>query len=225
MEVTNGEDTMKKGVFLKAAVLAIVLFAISLYVGYSIESDSYSKTEAKLGELQEGVENSLLFSMFVQTHNDTEAVCAVLKSQLDETAQQTYNLYGELEESKSTSIFKGYESLRKKYFLANMRFYLMLREYKQACGDASLQPILFFYTAYNACPSCVAQGKVLDTVRYECKNARVYAFPLDAEELSIMKSFKAYYGISSAPSLVVGDKKYETLLGKGEIKELIGCAS
>lgn len=213
---------VKRNILAKAAILTAILFAISIYVGYNIESGSYSQTEARISELEEGMENSLLFSMFLRTHNQS-SICPVLREQLDETAQRTYNLYGELEESGSTSVFRGYEQLRTKYFLANMRFYLMLREYSQACNDYSMKPILFFYSAYNECPSCVAQGHVLDSVRAECPNARVYAFPADVEEIAMIRTFKSYYGITQTPSLVINDRKYDSLLSKEEIEQLIQC--
>jgi glutaredoxin len=213
---------MKNGVFVKAAVAAIIIFAIALLFGYYVESQSYAYTEKQIAELNEGMESALLFSLFVQTHNQSESMCVVLKDQLDDAAQNTYNIYGALEESKSTSIFNQYDILRKKYFLANMRFYLMLRSYVQECDD-NLEPILFFYSTYNSCPECVAQGKVLDEVRAECSNVRVYAFPADTEDISMIKSFKAYYGIVGVPTIVINDEKHEGLANKAEIKELVGC--
>jgi glutaredoxin len=214
---------VSRNILAKAAIITILLFAVSIFVGYQIESNSYANTEARLSEMEQGMENSILFTMFLQTHHDA-SVCNVLHDQLDETAQHAYNLYGEMEESGSTSIFfPGYGDLREKYFLANMRFYLMLREYSQACNDTSVTPILFFYSAYNDCPACVAQGRVLDQVRADCPNVRVYAFPADVEEISMIKTFKSYYRITSTPVLVIDDQKYGTLLTKEQIKSRIGC--
>lgn len=214
---------VKNGVFAKAGLAVIIIFSAAILFGYYIESQSYAYTEKQISGLEEGVESALLFSLFVQTHNKSESMCIVLKNQLDETAQNTYNIYGALEESKSTSIFNKYDVLRKKYFLANMRFYLMLKSYVQNCDDNNLHPVLFFYSTYNACPECVAQGKVLDEVRAECTNVKVYAFPADTEEISMIKSFKSYYGISSVPALVINDQKYDYLMNKAEIKSLVGC--
>ncbi|MEW5996140.1 MAG: thioredoxin family protein [Candidatus Micrarchaeota archaeon] len=215
---------VSRNILAKAAIITILLFAISIFVGYQIESNSYAATEARLSDMEQDMENTLLFTLFLQTHNDS-SVCTVLNEQLNETAQHAYNLYGELEESRSTSVFfGGYNELREKYFLANMRFYLMLREYSQACNDTSVKPILFFYSAYNDCPACVAQGRVLDQVRAECPNARVYAFPADVEEISMIKTFKSYYRITSTPVLVIDDQKYGTLLTKDQIESRIGCA-
>lgn len=213
---------VKKDVIGKAALLTALLFLASMYAGYHIESGKYAEAEARIAEMEAGIENSILFSMFLRTHSDS-SVCGALKSQLDETAQHTYDLYGELEQSGSTSVFRNYDQLRKKYFLANMRFYLMLREYQQSCNDTELEPILFFYSAYNDCPQCVAQGRVLDSVRYECPGVRVYAFPADAEGIGMIGIFKSYYGIEETPSMVIRDRTYSGLAGKDEIKSLAGC--
>ncbi|MDD5096817.1 MAG: hypothetical protein PHY95_04880 [Candidatus ainarchaeum sp.] len=213
---------VSRNILAKAAIITAILFAVSIFVGYQIESSSYANTEARISELEQGMENSLLFTMFLQTHHDA-SVCTVLRDQLDETAQHTYNLYGELEQSRSTSVFRGYEDLREKYFLANMRFYLMLREYSQACNDTSVTPILFFYSAYNDCPACVAQGRVLDEVRAECPNVRVYAFPADVEEISMIKTFKSYYRITTTPALVINDEKHGSLMTNEQIEALAGC--
>lgn len=212
-----------KDIFLKAAVVSIALFALALFVGYAIESDNYSRTEARVSQLESGLETSLLFLMFMQTHNKSDAMCNVLESQLEDSAQRTYILYGTLEQGQATDIFVSYDALRDKYFLANMQFYLMLREYMQTCGNTNLKPILFFYTAYNDCPACVAQGQVLDGVRAECANARVYAFPADAQNISMIKYFTQYYQVGNTPALVINDQRYDDLLSKDKIEALINC--
>lgn len=213
---------MKNQILLKAALVTIALFAASLYVGYSIESQSYTSTESKLNEFHEELESALLFSLFIQTHNQSESTCAVLRDQLDGSGQNALELYEELETNKGT-VFTKYDQLRGRYFLANMRFYLMLREYTQVCSDHELEPILFFYKTYGDCPSCYAQGRVLDTVRAECENARVFAFPADSEDLAMIRAFKTYYSINGTPSLVIRDATYDGMVETGRIKALIGC--
>lgn len=214
---------MKRDIFLKAAVVSIALFALALFVGYTIESDNYSRTEVRINQLDSGLESSLLFLMFMDTHNQSGAMCNVLKSQLDDSAQRTYDLYGTLEQGQATDIFISYDELRNKYFLANMQFYLMLREYMQTCGNTNLKPMLFFYSAYNSCPACVAQGQVLDAVRADCSNARVYAFPADAQNITMIKYFTQYYQVNQTPALVINDQPYSTLLSKDKIEALINC--
>lgn len=213
---------MKAGVFAKAVVVIAALFALTLLFGYAIESEKYAQTEARINALSDDLENALLFSLFIQTHNSSASMCGVLKTELEGSAQRTYNLYGELANSQG-NVFRQYEELKTKYFLANMRFYLMLREYRQECGDGNLEPILFFYSATADCPACSAQGNVLDEVRQECASAHVYAFPADAESVPMIKAFKEYYGISQVPSLVIRDRTHAGLMNKSAIEATIGC--
>jgi hypothetical protein len=215
---------MDRNIFLKAAVVTLALFIISMFVGYTIESDNYANTENQLNQLNSNLESSLLFLMFMQTHNQTASMCNVLQSQLDDSAQAAYSLSNTLEQGQATDVFVSYSDLTTRYFLANMQFYLMLREYMQTCGNTNLAPVLFFYSAYNSCPSCVAQGQVLDQVRADCSNARVYAFPADAQNVSMIKYFTQYYNVTQTPALVINDQLYNTLLGKDAIESMINCS-
>lgn len=215
---------VKQTIFAKAAIGLVVLFAVSLYAGYTIESDNYSKTEGRINEFQSELENAMLFSLFIQTHNQSDSMCAVLKDQIAESNLQTRDVYMALEASKG-GVFTQYETLRREYFLANMRFYLLASQYKQECNDSSLEPVLFFYTTNNDCPVCAAQGKVLDTAVAECPNIRVYALPADVEQLSMIKAFTAYYAINATPSIVIKDVTYDKPMSKDEIERMAGCAS
>jgi hypothetical protein len=214
-----------KNIFLKAIVVVIALFAIALFVGYTLESDNYASTENSINQLNSNLESSLLFLMFMQTHNQTASMCNVLQSQLDDSAQAAYSLSNTLAQAQATDVFVSYDDLTTRYFLANMQFYLMLREDMQTCGNATFSPVLFFYSAYNSCPSCVAQGQVLDQVRAECSNARVFAFPADAQNISMIKYFTQYYNVTQTPALVINDELHNELLSKAKIEALINCTN
>ena len=213
---------MKKSIYLKAALATLALFVISISVGYYVEAQNYSALETKLADIEDSTQTAMLVNLFMQTHNSS-SMCPALETELSEVEKETYAVYTQLEQNKGTNLLTNYDSLRKRYFLMNMRFYLTLRAYKQSCADSNLQPILFFYNSQNDCPECVAQGKVLDSLRYSCSNYRVYAFPNDVEEIRMIKTFKAYYQISSAPSLVVNDKTIAGLQSEPQITALAPC--
>ena len=213
---------VKQTVFAKAAIALVVLFALSIYAGYAIESENYSKTEGRINEFQNELENAMLFSLFIQTYDHSDSMCTVFKDQIAESTLQTRDVYIALEASRG-GVFTQYETLRREYFLANMRFYLLASQYKRECNDSDLEPILFFYTSNSDCPVCAAQGKVLDSVVAECPNIRVYALPADVEQVSMIKAFKAYYGVNVTPSIVIKDVTYSKPMAKDEIEQKIGC--
>jgi len=213
---------VKKGLYLKAALAALALFIISVSVGYYVEAQNYSALETKLADIEDSTQTALLVNLFMQTHNSS-SMCGALETELSDVERETYAVYTQLEQNKGMNILTNYDSLRKKYFLMNMRFYLTLRAYKQSCADSNLQPILFFYNAQNDCPECVAQGKVLDSLRQRCSNYRVYAFPNDVEQISMIKTFKAYYHVSSAPSLVVNDQTITGIQSEQQVMARATC--
>jgi len=212
---------VKKELYLKAALATLALFILSVSVGYYVEAQNYSSLEAKLADIEDSTQTALLVNLFMQTHN-LSSMCNALETELSEVEKETYAVYTQLEQNKGSNILTNYDSLRKKYFLMNMQFYLTLRAYKQSCNDSVLQPILFFYNSQNDCPECVAQGKVLDVLRQRCSNYRVYAFPNDVEEIRMIKTFKAYYHITTAPSLVVND---QTITGIQSEQQVIARAT
>ncbi|HII38884.1 TPA: hypothetical protein HA318_02685 [Candidatus Micrarchaeota archaeon] len=213
---------VRKDIYLKAALVAIALFAISLSVGYYVEAQNYSALENKLSDIEDSTQTAMLVNLFMQTHDST-SMCPALESELNDVEAETYAVYSQLEQNKGANILTNYDALRKKYFLMNVRFYLMLRAYKQSCANTALKPILFFYDSQNDCPSCVAQGKVLDSLRQKCENYKVYAFPNDVPDIRMIKAFKTNYHITTAPSLVINDETLNGLQSEQQILSKAAC--
>jgi hypothetical protein len=69
----------------------------------------------------------------------------------------------------------------------------------------------------------LAFPSVLDAVRAECSNARVYSFPADAQNVSMIKYFTQYFQVSTTPALVINDQTYGQLMPKDTIETLINC--
>jgi len=214
---------IRKDLFLKAALATLALFVISVYVGYTVESNSYGALESRLQKMESDIQDSLLFSLFMSRHSDSPAACSVLLKEMDSDSSEAYHIYSDLEQSKNAGILRNYEELRKRYLLANMRFYLLMSDYKDKCNDSSTSTILFFYSANNDCPACIVQGNVLDQVRQECKNARVFAFPADVPDVRMLETLKTYYSINGTPSLVINDGSANGQMDAAEIERAISC--
>ena len=219
--MVNGNG-ISRGTYLKAGIATFLLFAVSLSIGYWLETQEYSQLESRISALNDQSETSFLMMFFLSSAQNTSSMCGVLRAELNESEAEAYSLYLALESEGGASVIRNYEELRRSYFLANTRYYLLLRQYIDTCDDPLPQPILFFYYTNLECPECIAQGKVLDQVRYECPNTYVFAFPADAD-LKMVDVFTTYYGVEGAPSLVLGETAYNGLTTKEEIKAKIGC--
>ncbi|MGB9577454.1 MAG: hypothetical protein ACPL4N_03095 [Candidatus Norongarragalinales archaeon] len=207
---------------MKAGAIAIALFAVSVALGYFIETQNYSSIDKQLSQIEDNAQSAVLLNLFLQTHK-TQRTCAALESELTDVENEAYSLYLQLEQNKDVNVLTNYQALRQRYFLTNMRFYLTLLSYKQNCPSSDLQPILFFYSAQNECPECVTQGKVLDALRAKCANYKIYSFPADTDETKMIKTFKKYYGITATPSLVINDEVLAGAQSEATITALAPC--
>jgi hypothetical protein len=214
---------MNTDIFLKAALITGVLVLISIVVGNYIENAAYSKLNSDLLKISEDNEAVLIMQSFAGD-NDTQ-VCGMIESQTDSMNGKIYNLRSELEAQKSTSILTNYDLIRREYFLANARLLSLTKLYARQCGGKD-NVLLFFYTSEKECPECFAQGRIIDDVRARCGNLKVFSFPEDVD-MSVIKSFMAYYKVSSSPSVVVDNSKFDVVLenvtGADDILRMLDC--
>jgi hypothetical protein len=216
---------MNLDIFVKAAFITGVLVLVSLVVGNYVEGTAYSKLNNDLLRVSEDNEAVLIMQSFAG-ENDTR-ICSMIESQADSMNGKIYSLRSELEAQKSTSILADYDSLRRAYFVANARLLSLTKQYGRQCGGKD-DVMLFFYTSEKECPDCYAQGRIIDDVRSRCRNVKVFSFPVDVD-MTIIKSFMAYYNVTGSPSVVIDTPKRDVVLGNvtgaDEMMEYLDCGS
>ena len=195
-----------RSIYWKGALLAILLFIASIAIGYYVEVVKYQEMLAHLNELNLEIDSSSTILLFTQSLPNTSSVeeCKAIVSGLDPLGSQVELLRTSLEEGKG-NVFLNYGNLRGMYFLTNLKLFLLTERYKKVCGFKDT--ILFFYNFYTDCPRCAVQGRILDEVKKKCGNdVYIFAFPLDVSKPSVLNVLKNYYGVTSAPTIVVNDK-------------------
>ena len=85
-------------------------------------------------------------------------------------------------------------------------------------------PVLYFYPDKQDCVQCRAQAEVLDKLRDDCRNIRIFAFPTDLN-ISIVDAFKSRYEINQTPSVVVAEKTFAGITSREQILKLLPCES
>jgi hypothetical protein len=216
---------MNLDIFVKAALITGVLVIVSLVVGNYVEGSAYSKLNNDLLKISEDNDAVLIMQSFAE-ENDTR-ICGMIASQTDSMNGKIYALRSELEAQKSTSILTSYDLIRRGYFLANARLLSLTKQYSQKCGGTD-NILLFFYTSEKECPECYAQGRIIDDVRARCKNLQVFSFPVDVD-MTIIRSFMAYYGVSGSPSVVIdapgnNDVVFEEVTGADDLMKHLRCS-
>lgn len=209
-----------RSIYWKGAVLALILFILSIGIGYYVEIDRTNKIRNAINELNVAIDSSSTTILFIQSTKN-KANCNAVKSAVYDLWQETNKLRDTLEEQNINILISPAE-LRNLYYLTNFKLYLLTKEYKDVCQQ-NLSNILFFYTAFRDCPECKVQGNILDLIREKCNNVAVFAFPLDVKGLSPLNAIASYYNITTAPTLVIDDEKFDFLLNETNIKEKIHC--
>jgi len=106
------------------------------------------------------------------------------------------------------------------YYLIQAREYLLVKRMEIAC-ERSYPTILYFYSNFADCTNCEAQGMVLDEIHMEGQvPVLTYSFDIHANN-TIVEALNGQYGISSAPSMVIGGATHAGFLEKERVLALL----
>jgi hypothetical protein len=97
--------------------------------------------------------------------------------------------------------------LKKQYTLLQVKDYLLKKRISERC-KTPLSTVLYFYGTDKKCDDCTKQGYVLDAIRTERPDVRVYSFDYNLD-LSTIKALRSVYNIGETlPALVINGKTY-----------------
>ena len=214
---------ISKEKYVLAAVITLAIFAFGVILGFVLDDwriDSIERTNKE----QEVNYMSLQFQyLYLSSLTETNASCLVLHTALDDSVRQLSRSLDEYQAyRKDTTINVGdYLIIGRRYLIDNLRYWFLAQESKDKCS-IDLVNILYFYSSKD-CPDCPDQGTIL-TYFKKLYGEKVLVFPIDVDlELSesLITILKVRYDITIYPSLVVSDEKYEGMLSKDELGEII----
>ncbi|HAS85051.1 MAG TPA: hypothetical protein DCS23_03225 [Candidatus Yonathbacteria bacterium] len=110
--------------------------------------------------------------------------------------------------------------LKKYYSLLQIKDYLLVEQVRQKCGVKPLT-IIYFYSNLGDCEDCKREGYVLNKLRDEFPELRVYSFDYNLD-LSAIKTMKSIHGIKNTlPALVIWDENYYGFKSAEDIENII----
>ncbi len=178
--------------------------------------------DARVNALLESVEASNIDLQAARQISDYDDVfgrspnyCSVLFKAINSQSAFIGKVFSELQAAEKQNFLGNLDLLKKKYHVQNIQLYLLFEKAVKNCSSRNL-PIVFFYYNNSYCADCVSQGKVLDIVGSNCKNIRIFAFPIDIG-LPFVELLMASKGINSAPSVIVGSRTFTGLVSEQQI--------
>ncbi len=96
-------------------------------------------------------------------------------------------------------------TLKRYYSLLQIKDYLLMKRVSEKCG---IEPItvLYFYSNKGDCPLCEKTGLVLDHLRSQYPQVRVYAFDYNLDVSAIRTLISLFRVENKLPALVFGDE-------------------
>lgn len=110
--------------------------------------------------------------------------------------------------------------LKKYYSLLEIRQWLFHQKVNLECKDKKDLILYFYSNKKGTCDDCEEQGFILSYLRKKYSNILIYSFDFDLESHAL-DSLKKQYEITTIPTLIINENKYEGFLSTADIEEYI----
>jgi hypothetical protein len=202
-----------------AAILAVVFAVVSL-----LDDARISTLNRDIDDFGIQSESSRLLFFYNQVFSpiESKAFCEITNKSATARSNEGDLFYSKIAEYEQANLLGNYSALKKKYILNRVELWLYTTLQVKTC-DSNFVPVLFFYSTKPACPECEVQGQILEEIRNECPNVKVFALATD-EGIDLVSLAQAQFGISTIPSVVVNNKDvFSGLKSKQELLKDINC--
>jgi len=208
---------MKLAKYVSAFVITALIFVFGVSLGSNISKAELSSIERDVQSVraeQEATELVMALRM-----EDSKALCTTPLEKLTESRGQMGKSLVRLE-SELGKLHPRVLEQKDQYYLIQAREYLLVKRMEIAC-ERSYPTILYFYSNFADCTNCEAQGMVLDEIHMEGQvPVLTYSFDIHANN-TIVEALNGQYGISSAPSMVIGGATHAGFLEKERVLALL----
>jgi hypothetical protein len=215
---------ISKDKYMLAGVITFLIFALGLTLGFIIEDHRYNLIEEVNMEQEVKYLSLQMQYVYLNAFSNYDN-CPIISATLKETIEDLSDSLGEViefEEDNDASD-KRKQLVMQRYLLDNLRYWLLATESKEKC-DLDIVPIVYFYS--TDCPSCPNQGTIL-TYFKKLFGEKVLVFPINLDfryDEPMVEIVMSQFNVTKQPTLIIDDKKYEGVIKKEQMKEII-CES
>ena len=203
-----------------ALMITLVIFVIGILIGLKV-SDLRVGYVQDISRVQKAdLESLQLQYLFLNTQKNKNESCVVLQKTLDQSLHDLENARLKIETYIQNLQREDFILTKKEYMLNEIRYWLLAQQMKQECG-ADVVSILYFYAKDENCGDCSTQGYILTSLKNRFED-KLLIFSLDSEfDESMIKILNNVYNITRVPALIIESKKFEGLITKEKLSEII----
>ena len=207
--------TLRTNRYIAAVVITVVVFVLGFILGAATSERKILELE-QLSRQQEADFSSLQFQFSYLENVPKEQSCIVLSRTLESNLKTLGPSLKKIEGYEASGDTKNpdYVLLKRKYTIANLRYWLLAEKSKQLCATDAVS-VLYFYE--RGCKKCNDEGYILEQLKQRLGD-NLLVFPIDASiEEPVTDILRAQYKIYGFPSLVIDAKTYSDYMSMQQI--------
>lgn len=193
-------------------LITIVTFLTGIFIGQAISAYNLSEVKNSQDELMSNMAGYELAYTILSKEN----ICTTNFTELQNERAKLGRGVSDLEERLGSND-RAVLTQKELYSIYQLREYLLLKEVKVKCNKDDPM-ILYFYTINQ--DDCIAQGHILDAIQSKYNLTTIYAIDYNAKNPAV-NIVKGMYNISSTPTLVINENRYDHLMAFKEIENII----
>jgi len=204
--------------YIIAAIITIGIFLFGLLLGLVMEGKRVIYIES-LNRQQNLEYNSLQLQYAFMDQLSKEENCDAVSKTFEGNINNLESTRKRLEEFDEDSKMnkEEFNLLRREYFLAQVRYWLLAKRTQEVC-DREIATTLYFYSNDQECPDCGKQAFVLNYLKKVFKDKLlIFSFDAQHENEPMITTLKHTYNITKYPTLIIEGDKFDSLMDKNTI--------
>lgn len=212
---------IEKERYIAAGVVTAFIFLMGMFLGLVVDIQKVNYAERIMQKQDVEFESLQLQYLYLQ-YLPNRDVCPVIGRILENNLKTLQPILEKLIEYEESNKKEGeeYELLKRKYTLANIRYFILAEKSRKEC-DADIVTVLYFYD--KSCDVCPTQGFILSHIK-SILQERFLVFPFDAsyEKEPMISVLVTQYNVTVFPTLVInGREKVEGFRTEKEVLEVV----
>lgn len=192
--------------FLKVLMATAAVFLIGLSIGFVLDTSRTTFLSGELRDTNLQTERFVVGKAYLDSIADDEEFCSLMESRIRDIAKDTQQLGEDLQNFGEAGMFKetDYKYIQDRYYLYQVRFMLMLEDYRDRCGKNFATVMYFFGDDAQS----TRQGAVITEIREENQGkVFVFSFKSETEETPVIDMIQKDFNITSTPTTVLNNEK------------------
>jgi hypothetical protein len=202
-----------------AFIISSLLFFVGILMGLQFSYYGMSEVDKGFEELKN---DEYIMEILMLTDESDELSCGFYDHQLAKFSFDTWEFGRMLDRAENAKgkLDPEVMQLKSSYSLMQFRDSLLLKQIKTKCNISKII-IYYFYSNGEDYDPRTDQGKVLDMIwGSNPSGVAIYSFDINAKS-PVIDLMREKHNITSVPTMIINDEKYEGYMEYDELNEII----